>query len=443
MSLTTPHEKVQKLQRALYTKAKVEPDYRFYSLTDKIWRKDVLQEAYRHCRENKGSAGVDNETFERIESDGLEAWLGKLAEELQAGYYRPQPLKRVWIPKAHGGQRPLGIPVVRDRVAQMAATLVLMPIFEADFPRNQYGFRPKLDAKMAVRKVHHHVVRHGRTEVVDADLKDYFNSIPHSALMKSVARRIADGRMLSLIKSWLESPVIESTREGQKRSTSARDSHRGTPQGGVISPLLANIYFRRFLKAWERTELEQRGRACVVNYADDYVICCYPGYAKQALQQMQRFMEKLGLSVNQEKTRSVRLPEGAFEFLGYRFGRYYSPEGKPYIGTRPGRKALKRVLQSIHEETARNTTWDSQEYRVRRINAIIRGWAGYFNQGPVLKAYAIIERYACDRVRRWLVIKHKQRGTKGYRRYPDKYLHEALGLIQLPTQKADLSRAKV
>ena len=441
--LGTPNKYVRKLQRTLYTKAKTEPKYRFYSLWDKMYDENTLKMAYQRCRANKGSAGIDNQRFEDIESEGLEQWLGKLQRELKAGRYQPKPLKRVWIPKVNGKLRPLGIPCIKDRVVQMAVTLILQPIFEPDFLRNQYGFRPRLDAKMAVRKVYYHVARYGRTEVVDADLKDYFTTIPHGALLKSIARRIADGHVLNLIKTCLESPVVEPTPEGNRRTTEARDQHRGTPQGGPLSPLLSNIYFRRFLKAWEQYGYERRLGACVVNYADDMVICCLPGGGAKALEAMTKLIDRLGLKVNQEKTRCIRVPEEAFDFLGYTFSGEMNKHGNPYIGTKPSKKALRRVIGRVHEETAINRTWDSTENRVREINAIIRGWAAYFDQGPVLKSYRIIEKYTERRLRRWLIKKHKQRGKSGYRQYPDPFLYEELGLIKLPKRMSDLSSAKV
>ena len=247
MSLRTPSETVEKLQTSLQTKAKAEPAFRFYALWDKVCRKDVLLEAYRRCRANAGASGVDNETFERIDTHGLERWLETLWEELSSGKYVPKPLLRVWIPKSNGGQRPLGIPCIRDRVVQMAAVLVIGPIFEVDLLPQQHGFRPGLDAKMALRRVYWHVTQHGRREVVDADLRDYFNSIPHAPLMRSLSRRIADGRLLHVIKRWLTAPVVEVIDGRSVQTAEARRTKRGTPQGGVISPLLANCYFRRFL----------------------------------------------------------------------------------------------------------------------------------------------------------------------------------------------------
>jgi RNA-directed DNA polymerase len=269
MSLPTPSETVEKLQTSLQAKAKAEPDFRFYALWDKVYRKDVLLEAYLRCRANAGAAGVDGETFEQIEAGGRERWLETLREELVSGRYVPQPLLRVWIPKSNGGRRPLGIPSICDRVVQMAAVLVIGPIFEVDLLPQQYGFRPGLDAKTALRRVYWHVTQHGRREVVDADLRDYFTSIPHSALMRSLSRRIADGRMLHIIKGWLTAPVVEHIDGRPVRTTEARRTKRGTPQGGVISPLLANCYFRRFLLAWHNHGHRDQLDAHVVNYADD------------------------------------------------------------------------------------------------------------------------------------------------------------------------------
>jgi group II intron reverse transcriptase/maturase len=286
MSLPTPSETVEKLRTSLQAKAKAEPDFRFYGLWDKLYRKDVLTEAYARCRANAGAAGVDGETFARIETHGRERWLETLREELAAGNYAPAPLLRVWIPKSNGGKRPLGIPAIRDRVVQMAAVLVIGPIFETDLLPQQYGFRPGLDAKMALRRVYWHVTQHGRREVVDADLRDYFTSIPHVPLMRSLSRRIADGRMLHVIKGWLTAPVVEVIDGRAVQTAEARRTKRGTPQGGVISPLLANCYFRRFLLAWHGHGHRDQLDAHVVNYADDFVICCRPGNAPEAMARM-------------------------------------------------------------------------------------------------------------------------------------------------------------
>jgi RNA-directed DNA polymerase len=442
MSLPTPSETVGKLQTSLQTKAKAEPAFRFYVLWDKVCRQDVLLEAYRRCRANAGAAGVDGETFERIDARGSEQWLGMLREELVSGRYVPKPLLRVWIPKSNGGQRPLGIPCISDRVVQMAAVLVIGPIFEADLLPQQYGFRPGLDAKMALRRVYWHVTQHGRREVVDADLRDYFTSIPHTPLMRSLSRRIADGRMLHVIKGWLTAPVVEVIDGRPVQTTEARRTKRGTPQGGVISPLLANCYFRRFLLAWHNHGHRDQLDAHVVNYADDFVICCRPGNAEAAMTRMVKLMTRLGLGVNATKTRIARLPEGQFDFLGYTVGRFHGKNGRPYFGTRPSRKAVKSLLRRIHERTTRQWYPDEPASTVARISSMIRGWCGYFDQGPVIEIYELVRAYTERRVRRWLMRRTGRRGV-GFRQIPDEYLYETLGLYSVPRRRVDLPRAKV
>jgi group II intron reverse transcriptase/maturase len=442
MSLPTPSETVEKLQTSLQTKAKAEPAFRFYALWDKVCRKDVLQEAYRRCRANAGAAGVDGETFDQIDARGPERWLEALREELTSGRYVPKPLLRVWIPKSNGGQRPLGIPCITDRVVQMAAVLIIGPIFEADLLPQQYGFRPGLDAKMALRRVYWHVTQHGRREVVDADLRDYFTSIPHSPLMRCMSRRISDGRMLHIIKGWLTAPVIEVIEGRPVQTTEARRTKRGTPQGGVISPLLANCYFRRFLLAWHNHGHRDQLDAHVVNYADDFVICCRPGNAEAAMTRMTALMTRLGLEVNATKTRIARLPEESFDFLGYTVGRFHGKDGRPYFGTRPSRKAVKSLLRRIHGRTTRQWYPDEPVSTVARISSMIRGWCGYFDQGPVMEIYELVRAYTERRIRRWLMRRTGRRGV-GFRQIPSEYLYETLGLYQVPRRRVDLPRAKV
>ena len=441
MSLPTSGPTVQKLQKSLHVKAKTEPSYRFYSLWDKMYRADVLREAYGRCRRNRGAAGVDGETFEQIEAYGVERWLGNLQQELKTKTYSPQPLLRVWIPKSNGGHRPLGIATVRDRVVQRAAQLLLQPIFEADLLPHQYGFRPGLDAKMAVRRVYFHLTQWRRQEIVDCDLSDYFNTIPHGPLMKCVARRIADGAVLAVIKSWLEAPVRERLARGYQRRTEARDNHRGTAQGAIVSPLLANLYFRRVLLAWSKFGFARSLNAYIVNYADDFVICCGPGKGEAALSEMRRLMARLGLQVNERKTRLAKLPQARFDFLGYTFGQFHGLNGRRFIGTCPSKKAVSRVLGRIREETSRRWLTSTAEKRVEELNAILRGWCGYFDQGPVHQAHRWVRQYAERRLRRWLMHKHKRRGT-GYRQYPDEYLYRTLGLFRPPEQSKSRSSAK-
>jgi RNA-directed DNA polymerase len=441
MSLPTLLSSVEKLQKALQAKAKAEPGYRFYSLWDKVWRKDVLWQAYRHCRANGGAPGADRVTFEQIEAEGVGAWLAKLQEELRNKTYCPGPLLRVWIPKSNGGQRPLGIPAIRDRVAQMALLLVIGPIFEADLCPEQYGFRPGVDAKMAIRRAYFHVTERGLREVVDADLSDYFNTIPHGALLRCLSRRIADGHVLSVVKQWLRVPVVERTEVGERRTTEAADKNRGVPQGGPASPMLANLYFRRFILAWKQFGHERRLQAHVVNYADDLVICCRPGKGSQAMEVCRSLMTRLGLTVNERKTRLVKLPEESFDFLGYTVGRFYGRDGQSYIGTRPSKKAVRKLLLRIHEETSRRWNWQLPEERIPEINSLLRGWCGYFNQGPVTRVYQLIRRYTERRVRRWLMRREQRHGT-GYKQYPDAHLYETLGLYPLPQSRAAVLKAK-
>jgi group II intron reverse transcriptase/maturase len=406
-----------------------------------VFREDVLRASWKRCRSNGGAAGIDGIGFEEIESGGLERWLGNLQQELRAQQYRPKPLLRVWIPKGSGGQRPLGIPTIRDRVVQTAVIIVLGPVFEADLLDEQYGFRPGRDAKMALRQVVHQLQRRRRTEIVDADLSDYFNTIPHGALMRCVARRVADGRILSVVKRWLTTPVAERDGRGQRQSNEARRTRRGMPQGGVVSPLLANLYFRRFLLGWQRTRPELRRATAIVNYADDLVICCAPGSGPEAMTTMRALMTRLGLLVNDRKTRLARLPEDHFDFLGYTVGRFYTKEGKPYQGTAPSKKALRRVMRRIHDETSRRWLGKTIESRIAEVNLVLRGWCGYFNQGPVRDAYEKLAWYTQRRLQRWLARKHKKPGS-GSRQYPHELLYGKLGLYR-PTVPARRSpRAK-
>jgi group II intron reverse transcriptase/maturase len=425
-----PTFSVKKLQEALQAKAKEVPTYRFYALYDKVYRFDVLEHALARCRENRGAPGVDGQTFEDIEAYGEEKWLGELAEELKKKEYRPQPVRRVWIPKPDGKQRPLGIPTIRDRVVQMAAVLILEPIFEVDLQPEQHAYRPDRSALDAVRAVHA-LVNTGHTEVVDADLSGYFDSIPHSELMKSLARRISDRHMLHLLKQWLEMPVEEEDERGRKqRTTRNKDEGQGTPQGAPISPLLANLYMRRFILGWKELGHERRLGAHLVNYADDFVICCR-GSAAEAMAVMRGMMSKLKLTVNEKKTRLCRLPEETFDFLGYTIGRCYSPKtGRAYLGTKPSAKKVRRICDAISECTGRHTTLLSAEKMVAHLNRMLVGWANYFCLGPVSPAYRAIDQHVSRRLRQWLCAKHKVPSERASR-FSHDYLHQVLRLARL------------
>jgi RNA-directed DNA polymerase len=428
MSLATP-EKIRTLQRKLYRKAKAEPAFRFYVLYDKICREDILHHAYVLARDNAGAAGVDGMTFAQIEASGLEAWLAGLREELVSKTYRPDPVRRVMIPKPDGGgERALGIPTIRDRVIQTAAKLVLEPIFEADFEDNAYGYRPARGAVDAVKEVNRHICR-GYTDVVDADLSQYFDSIPHCDLIKSVARRIVDRHVLRLIKLWLKAPIEEKDGEGARRIVGGKSNTRGTPQGGVASPLLANIYMNRFLKHWRLTGRGEAFRAHVVAYADDFVILSR-GRAAEALAWTKAVMTRLGLTLNEAKTSLKDARKERFDFLGYSFGSHcYKGNGKWYLSASPSKKSMQRFKTKVGNLLVPGNTDPWPEVR-DTLNKSLLGWSNYFCHGTRRAAFRAVDRYVYERVRDFLARRHKVAG-RGTHRFSFEVIYGERGLLRL------------
>lgn len=429
MSLQTP-EKIRRLQRKLYVKAKEEPSFRFFQLYDKVYREDIVLHAYQVAREKKGAPGVDGVSFEDIEAQGLEEWLEGLRQQLRGKRYKPSPVRREMIAKPDGGQRPLGIPTIRDRVVQTAAKMVLEPIFEADFEGCAYGYRPRRSAQEAVREVHRALCE-GYTEVVDADLAKYFDTIPHHELMQCVARRIVDRQMLKLIKAWLKAPVQERDDQGKPRMTGGKRSSKGIPQGGVISPLLANIYINRFLRVWRQRGKGRRYQARLINYADDFVILSR-GRALEALEWTRWAMGNMGLALNEAKTCIRDARREHFDFLGYTFGpERYRKDGHWYLAAKPSKRSVQRLKGRVRKVLRCGNQSPWPEVAIR-LNWILNGWAHYFSYGTRLMAYRAIDQFVYHRVRHFLRRRHKV-PSRGTRRFPAEKVFGDLGIVRLRT----------
>jgi len=424
------------LQRKLYRKAKQEPACRFHALYDKVYRADILEFAYRLVRANKGSAGIDGVTFEAIEEkEGAPAFIGELEEALRNKTYKPDPVKRVMIPKSDGSQRPLGIPTIRDRVAQMAAKLVIEPIFEADFCETSYGFRPKKSAHNAVDDVVDAMLT-GHTEVIDADLSKYFDTIPHANLMATVAERICDGEILRLLQMWLKAPVMEMDKDGTKRNIGGgKGNRKGTPQGGVISPLLSNLYLHILDRIWERNNLRQRLGARIVRYADDIVILCRRNKSDKAMTTLRHILERLKLSLNETKTKIVNAHKEKFDFLGFSIRMAESwKTGNLYPHVQPSKKSLQKIKDRVTELTMRRRTIMPLEWIVKEVNATVKGWVGYFHYRNCSKALGQIRSHIKERLITHLCKRHKIRNRNaGYVRFPDRLLYKRYNLYKVPT----------
>jgi len=432
-------ENVRALQRKLYLKARHQPTFRFYSLYDKVYRSDVLQYAYDRVRQNKGSPGIDGETFESIETGiGRTAYLQEIQETLKAKTYRAMPVKRVDIPKPNGETRPPGIPCIKDRIVQMAVKLIIEPVFEADFSPHSYGFRPKRSAHQAMDDIKDGLLK-GHLQVIDADLSKYFDTIPHDKLQKTVAERIVDSQLLSLLKQWLKVRIIkvEKGKEIIVGRGGGKKARKGTPQGGVISPLLANIYLNILDRIWEKHRLAEKYKARLVRYADDMVILCARDTA-EPYAILQTILNKLELSLNEEKTQIRDARKERSGFLGFSIGIAQGKQsGKYFPLVEPSDKAIQSVKQKIKFYTRRDMNPVPIEAIVGKLNQTVRGWSNYFHYGHSHRKMKKVKYYMEESLRLHLRYRHKvnNRGA-AYHRFPRCYIYEYLGLYKVPITPA-------
>lgn len=428
-------ERVRALQRKLYRKAKQEPEFRFYSLYDKVYRGDVLQTAYKLVKQNKGSPGLDGVTFETIEQQtGKQEYLLALQERLKGNAYQAGPIKRVDIPKGNGETRPLGIPSIEDRIVQMAVKLIVEPIFDAGFSDSSYGFRPKRSAHQAMDDITDALLK-GHNQVIDADLSKYFDTIVHEKLMKTVAQRVADKRILALLSQWLKAVVIKVDKDGKKRVIGGgKKTKKGTPQGGVISPLLANIYLNILDRIWDKHELAKKYQARLVRYADDLVILCAKG-TDTSFTLLKNILGKLDLQLNENKTEIKDARTEKFNFLGFQIGLVKGQRsGKQFPLIEPSPKSMKAVKQKIKFYTRREMNPVPINDIVKILNATVRGWSNYFHYGHGHRKIKQVKFYMEESLRSQLRYRHKvkNRGAS-YNKFPRTYLYDFLGLYKPPT----------
>ena len=432
-SLETPPElarewKVRKLQRTLYNQAKKNPKWRAWSLYGNLCQEEVVREAIRQVRENKGAPGVDGIRVDVLSEEGgkAEAYMQGLIELLRTRTYRVSPVLRVYIPKANGKLRPLGIPTVMDRVVQTAVMILIQPIFEADFEEHSYAYRPEKRPTQAIDAIKE-ALNTGRTEVVDADLKGYFDTIPHGELMRLVEKRISDRSILDLIRRWLRATIVEEDPKTGKRTK--RKSRQGTPQGGVISPLLANLYLDGLDKAVNRGK---QLKARMIRYADDFVVCCYRGKGEEMMGRLKLWLEKRKLTLNEEKTKIVDYTQTGIEFLGFKISQRKSQKGKNYPHVEPSSKSCQRLRGVIRAEMNRSTLWKNPVEVIKQLNQRVRGWANYYHHGNSTRVFQKMNWYLSEKTRRWLWRKHGQSRSIYGKEYCQQALYEKLGLYQLP-----------
>ena len=429
--LRTSQQKVRRLRERLHQSAKRNPQRRFHQLYDKVRSPWFLEAAWGRVKANKGAPGPDGVSIKQIEAEGVEVFLAALSREMRERRYKAGPVRRVYIPKANGKLRPLGIPNVRDRVVQASVLLVLEPIVEADLPETAYGFRPGRNAHQAMDNIRRQLLV-GRTDVVDADLASYFDMIPHHNLLRLVARRVVDRGVLNLIKQWLRAPVIE---PDDPSGSSGRRSDKGTPQGGVISPLLANLYHACIPYLWEQWGIARRLGGRFVSYADDFVILLWPGRGQAAPSELRRICARLSLTLSEEKTRVVSATSESFLFLGYEVRKVRNPKsGKWWPRVCPAKKSEQRLRDCLREIANRRTGWRPVEDVVGEMNRVLRGWGNYFHYGHPQRAMGRINHFAAERLRKWLMRRRQQRGP-GYRHYPTQAIYGELGLYRLPTAR--------